>query len=572
MPRIPTKLQRLGYPAAFTQTRTAFALKIATIIAATVTIFYGDLALIFNDALQNETTIYILVVPFIVAYLTYRKRKMLRAVMPLSSNHQPRNARTLASLTGILLAATAILLYWQGTYAFTPLESHIYIFTPVASHIFALPIFVIGLILILFNFQTLMQLVLPVAFLFFLVPPPSEILARALLGGFILIFTITIILLSISDKASRTHIVHKTPLKCNQCNPEPPPNRDYCIACGRVFHTGNAKLHKTDNAKIVAIILVAVFLVTIQAPVFAINKRTPMITINTPSGLQYSTQLLPETNQYSLTWRGEDQPLEIKASKLHQDLLAISYTYTPLPNESLYQVYLGLEISSAQASLPPITPIKRTIQLAQASIQINNNYYSPIQAQYFVYEYTDVDSIVAVLYWYSPSVFIINQTAQLKQVQTQLTIFNVRKDELPEVEQQLVDLATQINNYWLPSETWPEEVARSLSQNGISLSAVTSIAVAATIVYYAADTKRRRKGTMAAVSKLNSLNKEIIKALQRTRKPTTLGNLAATLQKDIGQTITPEQLEARLRELENIGLIKSQVSSQDDIPIQTWKL
>jgi DNA-binding HxlR family transcriptional regulator len=571
MPRLLTKLQRLGYPVAFTQTRTAFALKIATLIAATVTIFYGDLALIFNDAWQNETAIYILVVPFIVAYLIYRKRKMLRAVMPLSGNHQPRNAQSLASLTGILLAATAILLYWQGSYAFTPLESHIYVFTPVASHIFTLPILVIGLILILFNSQTLRQLALPIAFLFFLVPPPSSILARALLGSFILIFTITIILLSISDKASRTHILHKTSLKCNQCNLDPPPNRDYCRACGRIFHPGNAKLHKTDTAKIATIILVAILLVTIQSPVFAINKRTPMITIKTPSGLQYSTQLLPETNQYSLTWRGEDQPLEVKASKRHQDLVAIEYTYTPFPNESLYQVYLGLEISSAQASLPPISPLTRTIQLAQASIQINNNYYSPIQAQYFVNESTDVDTnIVAVLYWYSPTVFIINQTAQLKQVQTQLTIVNVRKDELPEVEQQLVDLATQINNYWLPSETYPEEVARSLSQNGISLSAATSIAVAATLVYYAAENKRRRKATMAAVSKLNSLNMEIVKALQTT-KPATVGNLAATLQKNTGQTITPEELEQRLRELENVGIIKSQISSQNDIPIQTWK-
>jgi hypothetical protein len=570
MPRLPIKLQRLGYPAAFTQTRTAFTLKIATIIAATVTIFHGDLALIFNDAWQNETTIYILVVPFIVAYLIYRKRKMLRAVMPLSGNHQPRNVRNLASFTGVLLATTAILLYWQGSYAFTPLKSHIYVFTPVPSHIFALPIFVIGLILILFNFQTLRQLALPIAFFFFLVPPPSEILARALLGGFILIFTITLILLSISDKAFRTHILHKTPMKCNQCNLDPPPNRDYCRACGRVFHPGNAKLHKTDTAKIVAIILVAVFLVTIQAPFFAINKRTPMITINTPSGQQYSTQLLPETNEYSLTWVSEDRHLEIEASKLHQDLVAIKYTYTPLSNESLYQVYLGLEISSAQASLPPYTLIKGSIQLAQASIQINNNYYSPIQAQYFVYESTAVDNIVAVLYWYSPSVFIINQTAQLKQVQTALTIFNVRVDELSEVEQQLVDLATKINNYWLPSETWPEEVARSLSQNGISLSAVTSIAVATTLVYYAADTRRRKKATMAAVSKLNSLNMEIVKAIQTT-KPATVGNLAVTLQKNTGQTITPEELEQRLRDLENVGIVRSQVSSQDDTPMQTWK-
>jgi hypothetical protein len=551
-------LQRFGHTAPFTQTRTAFALKIATIIAATVTIFYGDLALIFNDAWQNETTIYILVMPFIVAYLIYRKRKMLKAVMPLSCNHQPRNARSLASLAGILVAATAILLYWQGSYAFTPLESHIYVFTPVASHIFALPIFIIGLFLILFNFQTLRQLALPIAFLFFLVPPPFEILARALLGGFILIFTVTIILLSISDKAFRTHILHKTPMKCNQCNPDPPPNRDYCRACGRIFHPGTAKLHKTDTAKIATIILAAVLLVTIQSPVFAINKRAPIITINTPSGPEYSTQILPKIEQYSLTF----YPLGTAQGKV--DPLSIGYEYKQLTNESDEAIYVTLDISSSSTP-PPFNPSAGT-----PVTQINHTSLPNIGADYFVYQYPEVDLIEAVVYWYTSPVFIINQTAQQKLVETVLITYPHSMNDVPAVGQRLASIATQITNYWMPSETWPRATARFLSQNGIILSTVTSIAVTATFFYYATETRRQRKESLAAVSKLNSLNMEIVKALQTT-KPATIGNLAATLQKNTGQTTTPEELEQRLRELENVGIIRSQISSQNNIPIQTWK-
>ena len=67
---------------------------------------------------------------------------------------------------GILLFAIAVLVYWFGSYTFTPLE----------YHMLTLPILTSGIILILFNGQTLKQLAFPIVFLFFLTPPPSDIL------------------------------------------------------------------------------------------------------------------------------------------------------------------------------------------------------------------------------------------------------------------------------------------------------------------------------------------------------------------------------------------------------------
>jgi exosortase len=54
------------------------------------------------------------------------------------------------------------LIKWYGSYSFQPLE----------YHIASLPIFVAGLILIIFNSQTLRVLLFPIAFLTFLTPPP----------------------------------------------------------------------------------------------------------------------------------------------------------------------------------------------------------------------------------------------------------------------------------------------------------------------------------------------------------------------------------------------------------------
>jgi len=148
------------------QETVAIAIKAAVLMFAIGAVFFQDLVFIFQDALQTETTSYILVVPFLLSYLVYRKRKMLRAVITVENLDQPKKIRRLPIIIGILLSITAMLVYGYGSYSFTPLE----------FHMFALPIFASGLTLILFNKQTLRQLAFPIAFLILLTPPPSEIL------------------------------------------------------------------------------------------------------------------------------------------------------------------------------------------------------------------------------------------------------------------------------------------------------------------------------------------------------------------------------------------------------------
>jgi len=141
-------------------------IKASAIAIAIVALYYQDLNIIFNDALQNEATSHILAIPLLFVYLLYRKRKMLRAVIPFEMSNQPRKTRHLAMLSGILLCTTAIILYWHGSYTFTPLE----------YHVITLPVFIGGLTLILLNPQTLRQVAFSISFLIFLTPPPSEIL------------------------------------------------------------------------------------------------------------------------------------------------------------------------------------------------------------------------------------------------------------------------------------------------------------------------------------------------------------------------------------------------------------
>jgi len=135
-------------------------LGVATLVVGTIAFYSQDLTLIFTNAINDEATSYLLIIPLVIAYLVYRKRKMLIASI---AEAQP-NKNRLATVSGILLCATAVLLYWYGSTTFTPLD----------YHMLTMPIFVTGLVLLLFNPQTLRQAAFPTLFLFFLVPPPLD--------------------------------------------------------------------------------------------------------------------------------------------------------------------------------------------------------------------------------------------------------------------------------------------------------------------------------------------------------------------------------------------------------------
>jgi hypothetical protein len=92
-----------------TRSTTALSIKAIAILGATLTIYFQDLTIIISDALQSEITNYMLAIPNIFTYLIYRKRKLLRAVIPLENRNQPKETRHLPTMAGLLLCTAAIL-------------------------------------------------------------------------------------------------------------------------------------------------------------------------------------------------------------------------------------------------------------------------------------------------------------------------------------------------------------------------------------------------------------------------------------------------------------------------------
>ena len=681
-----TKMPNLQQLATLKSTSSlALILKISTIAIALSALYFQDLSIIFNDALENQATSHVLAIPILFIYLVYRKRKMLRASIPLKTTNQLKETKYLATISGLLLSTAAVMLYWYGSYTFTPLE----------YHILTLPIFAAGLMLILFNPQTLRQLAFPIIFLTFLTPPPSEILYGLgstlsvisseashtivsalgvpstissqygnptiiitrpdqttvgftvdiacsgiysligflifaafiayiirdktwkkaatlllglpliyllnitrittilligyqygeqlalqvfhLIGGWILIFLGTLLLLTASEKLFKTQMFTKTqpPTACPKCNPAPSnPSESFCTNCGRLLKYPKIDLHKSDIAKIAAVAIVTMLLFSIQAPVFALTQGPAQILIQTPEGEQGNTQILPQVQNYSLQFIYRDQEFEQEAK---QDA-ALIYAYIKT-NEPI--IWVGIEIAPTKSSLHPwevcLISWPQThgyqpsvTQLDLRDVQILQN--PPIIARYFAFQYTESNQTQLVLYWFETTVFTMNNTSQQKQVKISLITYPNSPQDVPTSEEQLLPFATAIANYWEPIKTWTL-IALIISQNGLALTATTTVSLAAILIYSTFEKANSKKANRSAYEKLSTPHQQLIDAVAQTQKNTTptTANIAKTYKNITETEISPEDLAKKLEEAENIGLISHQIMSRQDQPLQVWK-
>lgn len=662
----------------------AIIFKAAIVAIAASTLYFQDLSMIFRNALQDEGTSHVLAIPILFGYLIYRKRKMLRAVIPLETASQPRQARYLPMISGVLLSAISMMLYWYGSYTFTPLE----------YHVLTLPIFVAGLTLIMFNVQTIRQLAFPIIFLAFLTPPPSEFLysfgstlsvisseasnaiVRALgipsaisneygnptiiitrpdqttvgftvdiacsgiyslvgflifaafvayvvrdkpwkkaatfmlgfpliyffniirittilligyqygeqlalelfhlMGGWLLIFLGTLLLLAVSEKVFKAKMF-TTPRQsatCTKCNPVASnPKEDFCSNCGRLLKHTQKKLQNIDIAKVAIIAAAVMLLLWIQAPIFAFAQGASQITIQTPTGEQGNTQLLPQIPGYTLQFTYRDQEFE---QKTKQDASLI-YAYDKTDELT---VWVGIEIASATSMLHHweacyiISPQSHgyqpgVVQLDLRDVQILQN--PPIIARYFAFEHIRSNQTQVILYWYETSTFKINNASQPRQVKISLITYPDQPEDVAACEEQLLRFATTIANHWQPIKTWTL-AALIISRNGLSLATGMATLLIVIVILQAHGSRRERNKNAFAYHKMSLSGKRLIDAVHQAEKTTTptLTSVDLAYRNTMDENVEKERTLERLLEAEKIGLVSRKITNLNDEPFQVW--
>jgi exosortase len=645
--------------------------------------FFQDLIIVFKDALQSEAINYILAIPFLLAFLIYRKRKMIRASISLKSPILFERFQ-LNEILGGLLFLISFLLYWYGSRTFTPLE----------YHMFVLPIFTSAILLILFNVQTLRQLLFPIIFLFLLIPPPVEmlysigaflsilsseltyhlltifgfpvslgsmygnpviyltqqngktipfmvdiacsgiysqigflifaffvayiirdkywkkILVFALglplifilnvlrmftigvigyyygedlalqvfhvLGGWMLIFLGTLILLVTSELILKIQVVSESSNECEGCTKIQESMLTTCYLCGRIYNPRWNGTDKRNIAKVITLIIAFFLILNIQTSVFALTEGPAEIIQQTVGGEQVTTEILPSIPDYNLKFIYRDEAFEEEAK---QDASLI-YAYLP-ENDSEKTVWIAIEIAQTRTPLHRwevclvqwrvrvgYQPLVEEIELEDVQLLQN----PPIIGRYFIFEYRKTNVTQAVLYWYEDSVFQTNSTSTIKHVKISVIMYPDDLDELPNIKEQLLETATEIVNYWKPKESW-SSVALLISQSGDKLMILASVLLCGVVLLYIVNRRKEMKENNIAYEKLSDINQQMVQVTHTTEGNTlpTLNNISKIYNRITKTPINQGEVMQKLSELEEIGVLRREIVNKQDEPIQTWR-
>lgn len=139
-------------------------LALSLILLLIFTVYSRDLDILTNEALQSEALTHTFLIPFFMGFLLYQKKDLFKASLFLQKLKKPAKSKYLDEIAGITFCLIAFLLYWYGSYTFYPLQ----------YHLLSLPIFIIGIILILFTFNALKTIIFPLLLLLFIIPLPNE--------------------------------------------------------------------------------------------------------------------------------------------------------------------------------------------------------------------------------------------------------------------------------------------------------------------------------------------------------------------------------------------------------------
>jgi len=614
---------------------------------------------------------------------------MLRATIPFTASNPLRKPAYIHEIVGALLCLLAFLLYWHGSYTFTPLE----------YHIFSLSLFVAGLILIIFNAKTLRVLAFPMVFLLFLTPPPLRVVSEAgailstfaseaaynvlkalglpvtmvtqyealliilnkpgstpftfaieiacsgiysligftifavfvayiargatwkkatiflagfpliyafnilriiiivligyqygteaatqvfhLLGGWVLIFLGTLILLFISEKIWKIQIfaTNTKATPCPSCNPNTRNEEPFCSTCGRLLKHTKPKINisKRDLAKIAILLISIIFILTLQVPAFALTEGPAEVLIQSPEGQQaVTTQIFPQISGYNLQFVYRDKSFEEVAPRD----AALVYAYVP-QNESGTTVWIGLEVGGSkkvwhswEASVitfpQRLGGSPRAIQLDLRDVQLLPN--PLIIGRYFAFQQTDSNVTQVVLYWFENAIFKTGTTSGEKYVKISLIAYTQNPESVYQVEEKLWPFGLAIANYWQPIKTW-SQIALLISKNGDKLITITVVLQFGVFLLHALKRRRERKTNHNVYKKLSKVNRQIIDAVYQTQRTVTptLNNITITYQNITGETVSKETLQQKLIEAKKTGLIKSDIVGKEDEPIQVWK-
>jgi len=316
-------------------------------------------------------------------------------------------------------------------------------------------------------------------------------------------------------------------------------------------------------------------LLSIQVPVFALTQGPAQIVIQTPSGEQGNTQILPKIDGYTLNYVYRDTAFE----NVSGEDASLVYIYGS-PSVERQTVWATIELAATQSLLHgwetclytfPLSKNQPTVtELDLRDVQIQEN--PPTIARYFAFQNPYTNQIEVILYWYTTGQFNINGTVQKQQIKMSLIAYPMSPDNVSETENQLLPIAVAINEYWQPIANW-SRFALIMSQNGLALSTTTTALLVILILFRLFLQRREKIQLQRTYEKLSLQDKLVVKAVHSAAKHgrATTEDVFDEFQGMSQKPPSETWLTDKLLGTETAGLIEKRLTNTNDVPTIKWK-
>jgi len=394
-----------------------------------------------------------------------------------------------------------------------------------------------------------------------------------IMGGWVLVFVGTIILLVASEKIFKTKIFTKSG-RNSQNSISHPNARIYSSLTGSL-EWPKKRVHFSGIIKTAVIFLVTLLVASTQTPVFASVRGPGPIMVQTSYGQQGNLQLFPQMEDYTLRFLYRDTSFE----KLSGQEYSLTFAYYPEKPDDI-EVTVLLEVAETSIALHPWeiclvhTPIEQGYQpVAQLDLRDVRVQENPlIVARYFAFKEQNQELNELVLYYFTTALFQIDNTTKNRQVKISFITYYSDPNSLNAMEQELLPFAQKTVNYWEPLRKW-NAVTMAISQSVLLLASIAIAVLIALVPLSWFETRRRLRTNASVYDKLHPHKQRIVDAVQETGKTNlaTLENTAKTYQQAKAQPVDNDELLKNLIELEEIGILRSKIVNEQDEPVYTWK-
>jgi len=257
----------------------------------------------------------------------------------------------------------------------------------------------------------------------------------------------------------------------------------------------------------------------------------------------------------------------------------LAFKYYPENPEDI-QVTIAVEIAESTVVLHPWEVCLITwavpkgeqpvISLDLRDVKIQED--PPITARYFAFQEQDQTQIQLVLYYFTTSLFEIDDATQTKQVKISFIAYFDDPQDLIAMEGKLLTFAEKTVDYWEPLRKW-NIVTTVISQNSLPLATIATVGIVVLLPFSWIEKRKRFGANALTYQKLHPHKQQIVDAVRKTEnaKLATLANIIETYQKEANQTIDEADFLENLVELEELGIIRTEITNTQDEPIYIWK-